>query len=397
MALGGPYALHRGEEILKKSCFDWVFSGSADHTFPEAIARHLHKKPLATNIKGLSYRKSGGDLHVNDEQDNIKELDTLPMPYWDLIDLDAYASKRNLSNVLKGKRYAQLFTSRGCPYLCNYCHDIFSKKFVHQSPERVLKEIEYLYEVKGVDEFQIVDDIFNLHKPRLKQIMSEVIRRWPGKLKFTFPNGLRGDILDAECIELLAKAGTYYACIAIETVTPRLQELVEKHLHIDNALWSIKEFDKHGVAVSGFFMLGLPSETEEEMKQTVHFALNSGLTIAHFFKVMPQPETPLFAIAQQENQAALTAATEADEEGGGYSSTMSWYELAYGFPLDNYLRKVYMQFYFNPKNIWRIWRRIPTKSLFQAAFLFLKVLVLRINKDKSSQPINTTTEIQVVN
>ena len=83
----------------------------------------------------------------------------------------------------KGKRYALLFTSRGCPYLCNYCHDIFSKNFKFQSAERILQEIEFLYENHGVNEFQIIDDIFNLHKPRLKKVMHEVHRRWPGKTR----------------------------------------------------------------------------------------------------------------------------------------------------------------------------------------------------------------------
>ena len=129
--------------------------------------------------------------------------------------------------MLKGNRYALLFTSRGCPYRCNYCHNIFGKRFLRQSPERVVKEIELLYETYGVTEFQIVDDVFNLDKRRLKTIMEEVHRRWPGKIHFTFPNGLRGDILDEEVLDALKLGGTYAMAIAVETATPRLQDWSE--------------------------------------------------------------------------------------------------------------------------------------------------------------------------
>ena len=64
----------------------------------------------------------------------------------------------------------------------------------------MIAEIEHLYENYGIDEFHIEDDIFNLHRPRVREIMREVSRRWPGKMKFAFPNGLRADILDKETL-----------------------------------------------------------------------------------------------------------------------------------------------------------------------------------------------------
>ena len=148
--------------------------------------------------------------------------------------------------MLKEKRYALLFTSRGCPYRCNYCHDIFSKRFVYQSAESVVEDIAVLYEKYGVTEFQIVDDIFRLHKPRVEAIMNEVARRWPGIMRFTFPNGIRGDILDQQTIDALARAGTYYAAVAVETVTPRLQTMIQKNLNHEKTEWSINALEKAG-------------------------------------------------------------------------------------------------------------------------------------------------------
>jgi radical SAM superfamily enzyme YgiQ (UPF0313 family) len=310
-------------------------------------------------------------------QDVISDLAGLPLPAWDRVDFDHYARLPNMMMTLAGRRYATLFTSRGCPYLCNYCHDLFTKRFVHRSPEDVLAEIALLYEKYGVDEFEIVDDIFNLHKPRLKQIMGEVARRWPGKLHFCFPNGLRADILDEPVLDALRAAGTYAMSIAIETVTPRLQALVEKNLKLDRAERAIALADERGIMVAGFFMLGFPTETVEEMEATLDFALRSRLTTAYFFCVVPQPKTPMWELARREAPEAMDAASRDEEEGANYRSAMTWYERAYGFPLGRFIDRAYRRFYLTPRRVSRVIRRVPAKSWWLGSQRLFNTLVLR--------------------
>jgi len=374
--LGGPYPHKRDEEILQKTDFDWTFSGPADRSFPDALERFLDGGELGDDIPGFSY-KTGDSLHISTRQDSISDLDSLPHPAWDLIDFDLYARLPNQMNMLKGRRYAPIFTSRGCPYKCNYCHDIFSKRFYHRSADHVLEEIEMLYEQYGVDEFEIVDDIFNLHKPRLKQIMSEAERRWGGRIHFCFPNGVRGDILDESVIDALKAGGTYALTIAIETVTPRLQDLVEKYLQIDKAGAMIDAADRRGMVVQGFFMLGFPTESVREMNDTVDFALRSRLTLAHFFNVIPQPATPLYPLAMQESPRALAETDRAQEgESGGVTarSAETWYQRAYGFPLGSFTRRSHMRFYLHPWRLHHIATRVPPRSLWKSGRGFLRVI-----------------------
>ncbi len=365
--LGGPYTHLRAGEILGKSRVDWVIDGPGDRNFPLAVSRYINGMELGDDIPGFNYRKADGSCHTITKQDFVNDLDSLPLPDWRYIDFDLYARRPNLSSTLKGKRYAMLFTSRGCPYLCNYCHDIFTKRFKFQSAERVIAEIEYLYDHFGVTEFQIIDDIFNLHKPRLKQVMHEVDRRWPGKMHFNFPNGIRADIIDDDVLDDLKLGGTYSINVAIETATPRLQTLMEKHLDIEKTRWVIDAADERGMLVYGHFMLGFPTETEEELKATADFALNSRLTQAHIFTVMPQPNTPLYDLCEQENKQATIDVTVADEGGKmtlqGVESDVSWYERAYGFPLKEFQYKLTMKFYLSPSRIWRYLRRTPLKNL----------------------------------
>ncbi len=382
--LGGPWALHREEELLARTQFDWVVSGPGDRVFPDALERVFGGDELGTDLPGLSYRTEDG-VHIAGTTDNPVDMDAIPLPAWDLVDFDLYARLPNHANMLKGKRYATLFTSRGCPYKCNYCHDLFTKRFYARSAENVLAEIELLYERYGVDEFEIVDDIFNLHKPRLKKIFSEVRRRWGGKLHFCFPNGVRGDILDGEVLDAMVEGGTYAICIAIESASPRIQALVEKDLKIDKALWAIDEADKRGMMVSGFFMLGFPTETPEEIRATVDFALRSRLTLAHFFSVIPQPETPLYPLALQEGPEALLASDRDEEEGAQLRQVKPWHERAYGYPLGRVIRNAHLRFYFAPRRMLRILRRVPLKSLLSSFVQFLKVVFV-VKSDVAPRP-----------
>lgn len=340
VVLGGPYAHGRAEEILGRCAdLDWVVDGESERLFPLAVAAHLAGRD-PEGLPGL-YRRADDGIVRPMSLDFIEDLDEIAVPAWDLVDFDAYAKAPNMNAWLKGWRYATLFTSRGCPYKCSYCHDIFTKKFRWRSPENVLSEMALLADRYGVDEFQIIDDIFNLHKPRVKRIFDGIEARWGlGRFHFCFPNGLRGDILDRETIQTLGRGGAYQITVALETATPRLQQLIQKNLDIEKVQGFIDYAHEAGILVKGYFMLGFPTETEEELKATIRFALRSNLTFASFFTVIPQPGTPLHRLAQQENPDALALI-----ESGDYYQTKGYYETATGFPLARVTRWAYIRFY----------------------------------------------------
>lgn len=373
-AIGGPYPLHQSKIIFEESDYDWVFEGAADRTFPEAIRRHMQGESLSADLPGFSWR-TGDDRHITHKVDVISDLDALPMPAWDFCEFDLYAKHSSFNPVSRKGPYAVLFTSRGCPYLCSYCHDIFTKKYQWQSTQRVISEIEFLYNTYGIRDFQIVDDIFNLHKPRVLEIMHEVNRRWPGEIGFSFPNGLRADILDQEVIDCMVEAGTYYAALAVETVTPRLQKMIEKNLDVDKTRWAIDEFNRQGVIVAGFFMLGFPTETIDELKSTVGFARRCGASLIYFFSVVPQPETALYEQAMSEGGEYLETIRLNEMEGGSYRSSQPWYSLAYDFDLAAFIHKANWLTYMNMPRALRLLWRWPKHSLFRNASNIFALLI----------------------
>ncbi|MDI1300447.1 MAG: B12-binding domain-containing radical SAM protein [bacterium] len=380
--VGGPFTLRQAPLIFSESCFNWVFEGAADRTFLQALERQFSNQPLGSDIAGFSYRQGDSDVVYNHGQDIISDMDELPLPAWDMLDFERYRKrdrKRIITNIDE-RRYAYLFTSRGCPYLCSYCHDVFTKRFTYRGEESVLEEIRILYEDYGVTEFHIVDDIFNLHKPRAQSIMRAIGKRWPGKLYIAFPNGLRGDILDAETIAAMVEGGTYHATISIETVTPRLQTLVEKYLDIDKAKWSIEEFHRHGVIVQGAFMLGFPTETPEEIEATIAYAVSSPLTHVFFFAVVPQSNTPIYSLAMQESVAATTGAAQDERDNGAYASMEPWYSRAYGHDLHRIMGNAFARFYLHPPRLLRLLRIYPVVNLMIGGSFIFKRMLINIKK-----------------
>ncbi|GAB4432260.1 MAG: hypothetical protein OHK0011_15090 [Turneriella sp.] len=353
--LGGSVTHHRSAELLAETDFDWVFEGEAERAFPRALEAYWQGADL-TGIPGLSFRKQEQNV-ICTARDVIENPGELPLPAWDLCEFDLYAAQPNGNLIKKHAKYAYLYTSRGCPYRCAYCHDIFGKKFHSAPAERVLEEIELLHTKYRIREFHIIDDIFNFDRRRMADIFTLVKQRFGKKLAFCFPNGLRADILTPDLIALMAEAGTISIAVALETASKRLQRLMSKHLQIEKAVAAVECAHRHGIAVKGFFMLGFPSETLDEMEQTVSLAMRSKLTIAHFFAVTPQPGSPLFELAQQVMPATSRAGLRQQ-----YNATHPWYGQAYGFALGNYIRRAYRRFYLRPSRIWRILCRIPWRS-----------------------------------
>jgi len=388
VAIGGPFAHRNTRKISATGVFDWIFDGEADWSFPIACQRWFRGDKTLDDIVGLTWRAAPGEPFTNNSDilslgdkkpaGVVDDVDAIPLPAWDLIDFDRYAKVRNFMSLLKGKRYATIFTSRGCPYLCTYCHDIFGKTFRWRSPENVAAEVKLLKGL-GVDELQIVDDIFNMNPPRMKAVCRAIE---PYKMHITFPNGLRFDILDEEGCDALTRAGTYAACVAIETVTPRLQELIKKHLRADRANQAIRWMSDRGVLVRGFFMLGFPTETLDEIQATIDYAVKSNLSQAYFFNVVPQPGTPLYDLALQESSSALESQTLTE-----YNTKTAWYTLAYGVNMEAIRKRGYIRFFvLTPKRWVRLLRLMPWKNIAMEFTDFLKFFVGRKRAENEPLP-----------
>lgn len=353
LVVGGPYATSNVTSVLLENSIDYAVLGEGELSFLNFVKTFASGGDLKS-VRGLAFRNGNGVM-LTEKEDFIEDLDTIPMPDYSLIDFNDYWGNRlQFNGILAEPKHASVVSSRACPYRCVYCHSMFGKKLRKRSPEHFVAEIRYLYQRVGVREFHIIDDVFNLDRPRMHRILKMIIDSGMA-LRLAFPNGLRGDVLEEEDILLLKQAGAYMLTLAIETGSPRLQRVIRKNLDIGKVMRNIAFAGRLGLITRGFFMLGFPGETVEEMKRTIRTALDSELSMASFFVVVPFENTDLFTMAKQYLDVMDKDLLSS------YQAATSFYEKATGYKVGRLQKIAYLRFY-TPLRLARLFIRIPRKS-----------------------------------
>ena len=295
VVVGGPHATSSPISIFAQTLADVAVLGEGEITFADIVEKYSKNEPLAgTRGAIVKVRDDSGNFKIarGDARPAVDKLDTLPFPAWDLIEIDEYQKYFDMNIWHSEDRYMTIFTSRGCPYQCIYCHRIFGKRPRFRTAENVVDEIELVHKKYKIKEFQVIDDIYNLYPARVIKI-AQLLKERNIKVLFSFPNGLRADILNEETLKAMKEAGAYNLTFAIESASPRLQKLMRKGVDVEKAEKVIEMAEKMGFIVNGFFMLGFPGETYFEMMGTVDFAVRSKLHHALFFSVNPHGFTEL--------------------------------------------------------------------------------------------------------
>ena len=289
IVFGGAHASGDPEECLKSGVVDYVIAGEGEI----ALASLLTQLEAARSTDGIPGVWSIRDGRVNENVPaSVPPMEQLPPPAFDLLDMDAYFRLDSPWHFPKSPRAVQFVSSRGCPYHCSYCHTIHGKRYRGLSPPKVVDQMEALVRAHGVGEFMMVDDIFNFDLDRAKEICRQIIDRRL-EVHLQFPNGVRGDRFDEELVALMKEAGTHYMAIAIETVSEKYQRLIRKNLKIQPSLETIHWARKYDIEVCGFFMIGFPGETREEVNRTVDFAVTAPLDTIFISLVSPFKGTVL--------------------------------------------------------------------------------------------------------
>jgi len=355
VVLGGPHASSvKSQAFSECENLDVVVPGEGEIAFKNIVESYPSKSSLKL-VPGLIWKEETGEVIENPGVLPIEQdLDKLPLPDYDLINIQQYWKLQSMT-PLPPRKYMCLVTSRGCPYQCMWCHSIFGKKIRFCSPERIIEEIEWLNHKYGVNEFEFLDDNFNFNKQRVIQF-SELVRQKGLNIKITFPNAIRGDLVTEDVAEALCSAGTYMSSFALETGSPRMQKFTCKNLDIPKFIKGIEIMVNKGVYANGFCMMGFPTETEEELQMTIDVATNSMLHTASFFTVIPFPGTPLFEWLRQNRPEKLKKFDYMNIDFAGAKINLT------DLPDDvlfYYQRKANRQFFLKPSRIYRLLKVYP--------------------------------------
>ncbi|TKJ41597.1 hypothetical protein CEE37_03260 [candidate division LCP-89 bacterium B3_LCP] len=386
--LGGPYPTSDPETALDDDNIDMIFIGEGEVSFLEVL-NAMDNGGNYEDIKGISYRQNGTTVN-NGYADMIDDLDDIPVPAWDLVDLDYVYSrkgKRAMMNKLqRHKEAVSVFTTRGCPYQCTYCHNVFGKKLRKRSVDHVIEELKILQNKYGVREIEFLDDIFNMDLERAHQIFDRM-KEEGLHFEITFPNGLRSERMDEELLRKFKEGGVYWITVAIESGSPRVQKAIKKNVNLDKAQENIDLLSKVGINCNGFFMMGFIDETEEEIMQTIKFAAKSKLMIASFFILTPFPNTEIY-------HQALEAGKDMSARYSDYHDISVNLSSLSNKRLWQLNKLAYRKFYFSPKRVFLILKANPFRIglLGGILYLFRMVLTGRELKKKKNQPLDQIPE-----
>jgi amino acid adenylation domain-containing protein len=262
------------------------------------------KKIPFTTLQGFEDNYAAR-VEVTAPRAHIKGFDQLPMPDRSLINLKNYQNKIGMASVTN---CISLQTTRGCPFECLYCHKIWSKNHVFRSAENIYSEIDYYYK-KGVRNFASIDDCFNLNRENSSRLFRMIIKN-KLKLQLFFPNGLRGDIMTPDYIDLMAEAGTRGINLSLETGSPRLQKLLKKNLNLEKFKQVVDYIaSQHPeIMLEMASMHGFPGESEEEAMMTLNFIKSIKwihFPYIHILKIFPNTEMEEFALKQGVSKEAI--------------------------------------------------------------------------------------------
>jgi anaerobic magnesium-protoporphyrin IX monomethyl ester cyclase len=287
---GGQHPTIMPETAMKAECIDSICLGEGEAVWSDFLDRMSAGQPM-DGLPGLWHRRGGGVVR-NPARTTFVDIDSVPIPAYHLLDIERYFNIDFVRFPTVDRRAIQIFTSRGCPYRCIYCHDLFGKRFRGRKPELVWQEIRYLHDTYRIREFMIEDDIFNMDLQRAKRICDLVIASGLN-LGFQFGNGVRLERFDEELMQKLALAGTHHMAIAIESASDRVQKLIRKNLKLGGLNQVLGWARRYGIETLGFFMLGFPGETVAEIDQTIRFACHSHFDEALFSIATPYAGTEL--------------------------------------------------------------------------------------------------------
>lgn len=264
---GGPHVSSDEHYGMRDAEIDVAVVGEGEAIFADIVEAQQDRGDFG-QVSGAVTRH-GTTGRANPTRGFIQDLDALPFADYDLVDEAKYAEY--LTYGYNKRRQGVLFTSRGCPYHCTFCHNVFGKKYRCRSPESIHEEVQRLH-ARGISDFYIVDDNFNISKRRAMRFfeLMSADRTVRGS-KLYFVNGLRGDLVDTEFVDAAVDAGTIWLAYAIETASTRLQKVIRKNLNLDRIKKTIEYSWSKGVVVNYWGLLGIEGETVEEAHQTIDF------------------------------------------------------------------------------------------------------------------------------
>lgn len=290
VVIGGCHPTVMPMDVIKRAEVDFVVKGEGELPLVQ-LCNYLDRRGgiELNDIKGLFYKENGRNIQ-NKPNDFIPDLNTLPMIRRDLL---------LFPEIYDSDSYGKIMASRGCPYECSFCSSpaIWKKRVRYRSPEKINEELNYLKKEFKVYRFSFWDDTFTANKNRVLEFCNLLIKN---NTRFAWSCFVRANTVDLEILRRLKRAGCYAISMGIESGSDKVLNLIKKRITVDMVRKAAKLIKEEGFLLSSFWMMGLPFETEEDMKKTINLMQELDLDHINFCTFVPEPMTELYSLCVEE-------------------------------------------------------------------------------------------------
>ena len=292
---GGHQATNCFDHFLSNRNIDYVLKGEGELSFVEFLKEYdgTTRQDREMNIPGIYNRqKLKNATNKNESSPMIVDLDDIPMPAYDLCDIDFYRKKSNI----KDEGAIHTMWSRGCPFKCTFCasHAVHGRSMRFKSNDKIIMELHHIIEDLNFRKVWIEDDLFAINKKKLLELVDRIMANgWHGKIGIR--NGLSVIVIDEEIIDAISEMGINQISLNIESGSLYTQKhIIRKNVPLDKAKRLIQYARKKDMKIDVPIILGFPGETLELMHESIKFAYSVDVDWVHFISASPLPGSEMF-------------------------------------------------------------------------------------------------------
>jgi radical SAM superfamily enzyme YgiQ (UPF0313 family) len=299
--VGGVYPTVLGEEVLRDPNIDWIFIGHAEERAVDFLKLVLAgDADRVRALPGVGFRDGRGEPVINPVTSYISGVKKLLQPDYSLLDVEAYVDQASKDYQFNAQeRSAPIISSYGCPYNCLFCatRTISGRGAVYRPVEEVLAEIDFLRTRYAVRHLVFIDDCLLGNRPRIEALLTAMIDRgWGLTWKAASVSAWH---LDEPLLKLMKASGCVQLTISVESGNPRvLNQLIRKPLKLAMVEPVVRWCREIGIDLGANFVIGIPGETWEELRETFAFADRCAFDLVHFHIATPLPKTDLYHLAK---------------------------------------------------------------------------------------------------
>ncbi len=289
-------------QLVAQPVIDYMMFGESENALLELIDA-INTGGDLSKVSQIILKKGGG--HWRSRQMRLPDVELMPYPAWDLINLEKYwgvgLSEYEI-NTEGEKRFMVMITSRGCPHACSFCTApmMTERRYKWRSVENVIAEIRLYIDRYGIREVHFWDDNFFINKRRTKELLRALIEATPG-ISYQVPSGAEINALDEELIDLMARAGFKKVFMAVESPNEDIQlNQIDKKVKLHRIKQLVDKLASVGIISEGSFMVGFPHETKAQVDETFRRVQEFGFDRISISIVNPLPGTELFKQCETE-------------------------------------------------------------------------------------------------